>query len=610
MRIGEWTTSQTITSTAQIDAALALQSRHGGLLGEILLACNALNPKQWLAAMQAQGKNTLPPDTIWDAGKEFINAADHEHYIRYRYIPLSIEGRCVIATPHDTPALRAWINNTVSHPHSIALITERDYVQWLMRHLGRSMTHNASESLHDKTPEFSAKQPITKSQQRGLAIMALALITSCILAPTATWYVAVIASTLFYLATLAFKLILLMAAPAAERRHALWERTATQLDETTLPTYSILVPLYHETPAILSQILAAIDALDYPKHKLDVWLLTEADDTATTEHLKAIAPPDYCRILCVPASLPRTKPKACNIALPLVRGEFVTIYDAEDVPAPNQLKLSVAAFSHARKHVACMQASLNYYNRDENTLTRLFSIEYSALFRLFLPALRRLRVPIPLGGTSNHIRTEALRAVGGWDPYNVTEDADLGIRLAYHGYTTDILPSLTLEESPIHLNPWLKQRSRWIKGYIQTWLVYMRSPIELLRQIGIPAFFGFQLFVGAPALTFFLAPVFWALSIIMITGHAPALMLPSWLMACCLITLVLGVALQWATAYIAITREGWKGMKSAEALYPLYWVLHSIACCKALWQLAIKPHYWEKTAHGQSRRFKKLQSIG
>lgn len=610
MRLGEWVMAHKITGAAEIDAALALQSRHGGLLGDILLACNALNPKQWLAALHAQGKSTLSPDIMWDAGKEYIHATDHEHYIRLRYIPLSIEGRCIIATPSDTPALREWISKTITHPHSIALITERDYVQWMMRHFGSVLTHNACESLYNTTPAFSAKQPITHSQKRGLAIIAFALITSSILAPTATWYVAVIASTLFYLATLAFKLILLMTAPATERRHALWERTATHSDEATLPIYSILVPLYHETPAILSQILSAIDALDYPKHKLDVWLLTEADDAATNAHLKSIAPPDYCRILCVPSSQPRTKPKACNIALPLVRGEFVTIYDAEDIPAPNQLKLSVAAFSHARKHVACMQASLNYYNRSENSLTRLFAIEYSALFRLFLPALRRLRVPIPLGGTSNHIRTEALRAVGGWDPYNVTEDADLGIRLAYHGYTTDILPSLTLEESPIQLHPWLKQRSRWIKGYIQTWLVYMRSPLRLLRQIGIPAFFGFQLFVGAPALTFLLAPVFWALSILMVTGYAPALILPPWLMACCLITLVLGFALQWATAHIAITREGWNAMKSAEALYPLYWVLHSIACCKALWQLAIKPHYWEKTAHGQSQRFKKLQSIG
>ncbi len=198
----------------------------------------------------------------------------------------------------------------------------------------------------------------------------------------------------------------------------------------------------------------------------------------------------------------------------------------------------------------------------------------------------------------------------GWDTYNVSEEADLGIRLAYYGYRTDILPSLTLEESPITLGAWLRQRSRWIKGYIQTWLVFMRSPFTLWQRLGTPAFFGFQLFVGAPALTFLLAPIFWTLFALSLTDQSAILHLPNWLLICCMITLVLGFALQWATAVIASRREEWSGMAIAQLTYQFYWILHSFACVKAIWQLIVKPHFWEKTTHGTSRIFRKAESLG
>lgn len=610
MRLGEWLVAESIVSQEAVQTALAIQQRCGGMLGDILLAERRINPLQWKRALQAQGVPTLDSDLLWEADASLLTSGDISLYIEKRFIPLRFGTAIWLATPAPDNALKQWADAYYQADCIPQLITVRELHAYLLRHFSATLDHNARELLHTLYPQVSAKRSILPSQRNGSIALLTLLLASAILAPIGTWYAAVLVSTLFYLATMAFKLALLINAPARTRRHALWHRTAQQLTDQQLPIYSILVPLYRESPEIVQQILHAIDALDYPSTKLDVWLITESDDPTTRTYLQECAPPDYCRILTVPPSLPRTKPKACNLVLPLLRGTFVTIYDAEDKPAPDQLRLSVAAFSHSRRQLACLQAPLNYYNRNENLITQLFSIEYSALFRLFLPALRQLRIPIPLGGTSNHIRVEALRAVHGWDPYNVTEDADLGIRLAYHGYSTDILPSLTLEESPVRLRPWLRQRSRWIKGYIQTWLVYMRAPLDLLKQLGVPAFFGFQLFVGAPALTFLFAPLFWLLFFISLSGFAPAMRLPDWLLLSCSITLILGFSLQWTTAMLAVRREQWSGLLRAQAIYPAYWLLHSIACIKALWQLIVKPHYWEKTTHGQSRIFKKTASNG
>jgi cellulose synthase/poly-beta-1,6-N-acetylglucosamine synthase-like glycosyltransferase len=364
--------------------------------------------------------------------------------------------------------------------------------------------------------------------------------------------------------------------------------------------YSILVPMYRDSSDVMARLIANLDALDYPKEKLDIKLICEADDTVTLAALKALRPPETMEIIAVAPSHPRTKPKACNVALQRVRGEYVVIYDAEDAPAPDQLKRAVAMFRAGPEKLACLQASLNYYNRNENILTQLFSIEYSALFRLFLPALERMGLPIPLGGTSNHLKATALRDVGGWDSFNVTEDADLGIRLAYLGYTTQTLPSLTLEESPITLGAWMKQRTRWIKGYIQTWLVFTRDTAELKRRLGSRGYYGFQFFIGAPALTFLLAPLFWLAFILSLTGIFPNALSPN-MHALCAFSFVGGMLCHWLFARKVMQLEGWENLSRAFWLYPCYWLLHSAAAARALWQLITAPHYWDKTSHGMSR---------
>jgi cellulose synthase/poly-beta-1,6-N-acetylglucosamine synthase-like glycosyltransferase len=283
----------------------------------------------------------------------------------------------------------------------------------------------------------------------------------------------------------------------------------------------------------------------------------------------------------------------------MLDGEFVVIFDAEDRPEPLQLRKAVAQF-RARPEIACLQAPLNYYNRPENMLTELFAIEYSALFRIQLPALEALDIPIPLGGTSNHIRSKILLDLGGWDAFNVTEDADLGIRLAYFGHKTAILDSITEEEAPLSLRAWLKQRSRWVKGYIQTWLVYSRDPRALKQRLSRSGYYGFQFFVGAPALTFIMAPFFWLACISALLGvwHEA---LPVGLVLLCNFSLLFGVFSHWHYARVTVRNEGWANMHRAIAIFPLYWLLHSLASFMALWQLLRKPFYWAKTTHGITR---------
>ncbi len=249
--------------------------------------------------------------------------------------------------------------------------------------------------------------------------------------------------------------------------------------ESELPTYTVLVPLYKERE-IADKIVSAALSLDYPREKLDVKLLLEEDDDETRRAVEGMDLPGCVEVVIVPKGLPRTKPRACNHGLERARGEFLVIYDAEDRPDRDQLKKAVSIFRQlertrkARK-VVCLQAKLNYYNPRQNWLTKFFTLEYTQWFDLFLPGLHVLGVPIPLGGTSNHFRTDALRELGGWDPFNVAEDCDLGMRLYKKGYRTAVFDSTTWEEANSDLGNWIRQRSRWVKGYVQTHLVHTRE---------------------------------------------------------------------------------------------------------------------------------------
>ena len=246
-----------------------------------------------------------------------------------------------------------------------------------------------------------------------------------------------------------------------------------------------------------------------------------------------------------------------------------------------------------------MQARLNYYNQDKNILTRFFSIEYACWFDFMLKGLERLGLPIPLGGTSNHFKMADLRKIMAWDPFNVTEDAELGIRMNIHGMKVMLLNSETLEEAPRILNNWLKQRTRWIKGYMQTYMVYMRSPLDLLHDLGLKNFLGFQLFIGGPSLIFLATPIVWVASLALYGKGGAELSSPHiWLFYFAMFNLISGLLINFIMGYIAAYRRGWSNMAVAIMLFPLYWLLHSVASFMAVYQLVTRPHFWNKTVHG------------
>jgi len=371
--------------------------------------------------------------------------------------------------------------------------------------------------------------------------------------------------------------------------------------EDKLPVYSILCPLYREA-RVLPGFLKAIDACDWPKEKLDVLLLLEEDDKETVEAVDRVGLPKYIRKVIVPQSLPKTKPKACNFGLSQVKGEYVVIYDAEDIPDPAQLKKAYLAFSKLPREVVCLQAKLNYFNPGQNLLTRLFTAEYSLWFDLSLPGMQSVNTSIPLGGTSNHFRTDDLKRLEGWDPFNVTEDADLGVRLFKAGYKTAIIDSTTFEEANSRLGNWIRQRSRWIKGYMQTYLVHTRNPVEFIRENGIHAFI-FQLIVGGKIAFIFINPILWAATISYfalnrLVGPTIEALYPAQIFYMAVISLVFGNFLFIYYYMIGCAkREQW-GLMKYVFLVPFYWLLVSVAGVKALYQLIFKPHFWEKTVHG------------
>jgi cellulose synthase/poly-beta-1,6-N-acetylglucosamine synthase-like glycosyltransferase len=536
---------------------------------------------------------------------ELFSPRDMPNYLAHQFIPFAREeNSLVIATNEPSEALQRFAELHYALPIRFVIITARDLARYLQARGATTATRMAQLGLRKRFRHLVADRILLTHQARGLVMLLATLAVAILLAPRTSWEVIIIACNLFYLASLALKLAFFQHGSIAQREQAKNEaslaRQAAALHAGDLPTYSILVPMYRESTKVMARLIANLNTLDYPHDKLDIKLICEADDADTINALKALHPPETMEIIAVPPSRPRTKPKACNVALGRVRGEYVVIYDAEDAPAPDQLRRAVVMFRNGSKNLACLQASLNYYNRDENVLTRMFSLEYSGLFRLLLPALERLGLPIPLGGTSNHLRIEALRAAGGWDAFNVTEDADLGVRLAYFGYTTQTLTSLTLEESPITVGAWMKQRTRWIKGYIQTWLVFTRDPRELRRRLGTRGYYGFQFFIGAPALTFLLAPLFWLAFFVSLMGIFPSALSPS-MQVLCSVSFVVGMLSHWLFARKSIEIEGWRHMGSAFWLYPFYWLLHSIAAARALVQLITAPHYWEKTKHGVSR---------
>jgi len=373
------------------------------------------------------------------------------------------------------------------------------------------------------------------------------------------------------------------------------------LEDGDLPVYSILCPLFRES-RILPIFLDAIDKINWPKDKLDVILLLEENDPETIWAARSQPLPDYVRTIIVPNSQPKTKPKACNYGLNFARGEYIVVYDAEDAPDPWQLKKIYLGFQKSPESVRCIQAKLNYYNPHQNLLTKLFTAEYSLWFDVTLPGLQSINTVIPLGGTSNHFYTGDLVKLKGWDPFNVTEDCDLGVRIFNAGYRTAIINSVTLEEANSSLKNWLRQRSRWIKGYMQTYLVNMRRPASFFRKNGVHACI-FQLVVGAKIAFLFINPLLWVATASYFSWRAtvgPSIeaLYPSVIFYLATASLIFGNFVYLYCYMIGCAKRGHWELVKYIFLVPFYWLMMSAAAVVSIYQLFVKPYFWEKTEHG------------
>ena len=360
-----------------------------------------------------------------------------------------------------------------------------------------------------------------------------------------------------------------------------------QIDLNNLPTYTILLPCYKEEKETLQNLITSISNLDYNTERLDVKFLLEEDDLYTINNLKEL---NHNFELClVPHFLPKTKPKACNFGLYFARGEFVVIYDAEDTPERNQLLKALNCFNNNGKNVICIQAKLNFYNANKNILSRFFSLEYLAWFNAFLPAIIKLNLFIPLGGTSNHFKTDKLIEIGGWDAYNVTEDAELGVRIAKNGYRSDILNSYTLEEAPFKLEDWIFQRKRWMKGYLQTFFAHFLD-FKGNKIIGLWNIFGIIALIGFSFFSFFLIPLT-MFFIQFITINNLALLILMQFNAFCILLYML------MFFYIA-KKENFIKYKATSIIFmPVYFLLHSVASVLAFFAFFFAPFHWDKTKH-------------
>lgn len=466
----------------------------------------------------------------------------------------------------------------------------------------RFLTHTTLSHSNSALITFSTGQKVFIFSLIAIFLLGLVLATKS----TLITFVAIL--SIFYFADVFFNLFLVLKSLHFPPEIFFEEEELQKIDDSKLPLYTILCPLYHEA-SVLPQFVDSIEKLDYPKNKLEVLILLEEDDEKTIAKAKELKLASYFKVLIVPDSQPKTKPKACNYGLAHAKGEYVVIYDAEDIPDPMQLKKAVLGFKRLGTGYSCLQAKLNYHNPNQNLLTRFFTSEYSLWFDIMLPALQTINTTIPLGGTSNHFRRSDLNKFEGWDPFNVTEDADLGIRLFKAGGKTAIIDSVTLEEANSNLKNWIRQRSRWIKGYLQTYFVHMRNPLQFAREHKIH-YVVFQLVSGLRISFMLINPILWGLTLsyfllYKFVGPQIESLYPAAVFYMAITSAVFGNFLYIYYYMIGTAKHGQHQLIKYVLLIPIYWIFASIAAFVAFWQLLVKPHYWEKTIHGLTKEEKK-----
>ncbi|MFZ5962827.1 glycosyltransferase [Thalassococcus sp. BH17M4-6] len=592
--LGRVLMSQGALAPGALVSALAAARTAEAPLDRVVLAEDLASPADVLRAQalhwgaMALDRGATPPDPA------LADLLPPDLCLAHAILPWTRLGdTLVIATarPELFDDLRQTLPNHLG-PVIMALATEADIHAEIAARHAPALCHSAENWVRsdESCRDINALTPGRMALGLAFALLCLGLLA---LAPTMFFAAVVALATLSLVCAQTLKIAALFASRTPSP-------TPPPLTDLPRPTVSLLVPLFREEN-IAGALVKRLERLHYPRARLDVVLILEAADQQTRAALQHAQLPPWMRVVEVPAGQVTTKPRALNYALKFCRGEVIGIYDAEDAPAPDQIERIVTHFSRAPPQVACLQGILDFYNPRANWLSRCFAIEYATWFRILLPGLVRLGFAIPLGGTTVFFRRTALEHVRGWDAHNVTEDADLGMRLARYGYRTEVVATVTREEANNRAWPWIRQRSRWLKGYMMTYLVQMRRPGRLWRDLGARQFLGFQILFLTTILQFTLAPALWSFWLVLFGVWHPLSDLwgPATL-AAVLALFLMSEAVSVLLSIAAVARSPHQGLLIWVPTLLLYFPLGIVAAYKALIEMVLKPFYWDKTSHGRS----------
>ncbi|HWH26996.1 MAG TPA: glycosyltransferase [Pseudolysinimonas sp.] len=591
-----------LVTREDLAVARAAKAQTGSHIDEILVSQGTVT-RDALRKVMARAWNLPTVDLATEPRDEaFVKQWSGQMMLAENWVPIRRrnDGTAIVATARIPDAARRdQIARVVGNQIEFLVATSWDIRNFVLHVYHDDIADQAANELFRQNPELSARVVFARGQKVGLIVCAAVLLVLLVFFPAAVIIGAITFVSLVFLAGTLFKFFVAMLGAKFDVVERISNAEVAALQDYELPKYTVLVPVFRESN-IVAQLVGNLGKIDYPVDKLEVLVLIEQEDSLTREVFLGANPPPHFHIVTIPKGTPQTKPRACNVGLFFATGDYLVIYDAEDTPDPDQLKKAYLAFQRGGEKTVCVQASLNYFNAEENALTRMFTLEYSYWFDYMLAGLDAADLPIPLGGTSNHFRTKALIELGGWDPYNVTEDADLGIRASALGYRVGVVNSTTMEEANTSIPNFIRQRSRWIKGYMQTSLVHARQPRQLIREVGWRRFISFALLIGGTPATFLgVLPLY---VVTVFTVFLPAEFLgqffPVWLLWLCLVNFIIGNSAMVYLSMMGPYKRGTFELILWAVINPLYWILHSIAAYKGLWQLLTRPHYWEKTEHG------------
>lgn len=593
--LGRLLVDRGLVRTSDVLATLGHQRFGEAHLGHLLLSRGLLNERELYQTLaQQHGVRYIDP-ALLPADPSLQTALQPHIALRRQTVPWArINGTTLIATsaPQEFNEVLAELPAHL-HPVQMCVANRSDIEAAICAHGNAELAERAEYWL----PEEQSCRNLPAQLKTLLALIVPALA----LALALQWFT----FAGLYRALFSFAIVMVCIGIAIKTSAALLQilarspiLSARAPPPDKLPQVSVLIPLHDESD-ILNALLHRIGLLSYPKTLLDVILVIEATDKRTRAHLQSATLPNWMRVLIVPPGRITTKPRALNYALPFCRGEIVGIYDAEDAPDPEQISDVVAAFHAQPEKMACVQSVLDFYNAKSNALSRFFAIEYATWFRLILPGVARMGFAIPLGGTSVFFRRAVLERLHGWDAHNVTEDADLGIRLARAGYRTMLINSVTLEEANNAAWPWIKQRSRWLKGYLITYFTHMRRPMRLLFELGAWKFLGFQAFFLSAISQYMLAPLIWSCMLLFLGA-------PHWMQNALppefLGNLMLAFIAMWCAStvvyIVAVSGKAHRYLIPWTICMGAYLALGTLAIYKGAWELITRPFYWDKTAHG------------